>query len=285
MNDEDLLKLRLEELVGYFVKSSYPEEMVREVVADVLKKPRVLGYKDIPGSAGKTTPWIITYGVGYAETKEKVQELNTILESANTWKNVEPALIPKLQVVTRRAPNLKDVLFKRKALALGLRSTATVPCSKHEEHKRGRRCQTCILVSGASKVTSNGKSVSTSGGDCKSKSIIYAATCKLCSKNNVYIGKTVSTLSQRVNGHRSKFHSIVKTPKQAVEEVTDENILGAHLLLTHGLRKEPDFNSSYKFDVVFQGAPNSLRTQEQSFIDRLGTLYPLGLNQIKSVSG
>ena len=140
MNDEDLLKLRLEELVGYFVKSSYPKETVRsEVVADVLKKPRVLGYKEIPGSAGKTTPWIITYEVGYAENKEKVQELNTILESANTWKNVEPALIPKLQVVTRRASNLKDVLFKRKALALGLRSTATVPCSKHDEHKRGRR--------------------------------------------------------------------------------------------------------------------------------------------------
>ena len=29
-----------------------------------------------------------------------------------------------------------------------------------------------------SKVTNNGNSVFTSGGDCKSKSIIYAATCK-----------------------------------------------------------------------------------------------------------
>ena len=79
MNDEYLLMLRLEEPVGYFMKSSYPKEMLREVVADVLKKPRVLGYKEIPGSAGKTTPWIITYEVGYAENKEKVKELNTIL--------------------------------------------------------------------------------------------------------------------------------------------------------------------------------------------------------------
>ena len=40
------------------------------------------------------------------------------------------------------------------------------------------------------------------------------------------------------------------------------------------MRNESDFNSSYKFDVVYQGAPNALRTQEESFIDRLVTLYP-----------
>ena len=36
--------------------------MVREVFADVMRKPRALGYKEGAGSAGKSTPWIITNG-------------------------------------------------------------------------------------------------------------------------------------------------------------------------------------------------------------------------------
>ena len=92
-------------------------------------------------------------------------------------------------------------------------------------------------------------------------------------------------LRQRVNGHRNKFHKLVKTPNPSVSEITDENILGAHLYFDHGLRSVGAFNQHYVFDVLHQGAPGTLRKYEQSLINDLGTLYPLGLNQIKSIAG
>ena len=103
-------------------------------------------------------------------------------------------------------------------------------------------------------------------------------------KNNVYVGKTVTTLRSRVNGHRNKYHKLVKSKCPSAADVTDDNILGAHLFFHHGLREAGAFNRSYVSDVVHEGDPASLRKFEQNYIDSLGSLYPLGLNQIRSVA-
>ena len=284
INNDELLARRLEELTDFFVSSSYPRHMVEEVVREVQKKQRVLGYRKVAGPEQTTTPWLVTYGSGYEETKEKARDLNRILENSKTWATSDPCDIPVFQVVTKRAPNLKDNLFKRRALAMGRQSRATVPCTKPGETRPGPRCQTCQLASGNSNVTNNENTVKTSGGDCTSKSVIYAASCKLCVKNNVYVGKTVTTLRSRVNGHRNKYHKLVKSKCPSAADVTDENILGAHLFFHHGLREAGAFNRSYVFDVVHEGDPASLRKFEQNYIDSLGSLYPLGLNQIRSVA-
>lgn len=237
------------------------------------------------------TPWILTYGQGYDEAKEKVPELNRILENSDTWKNEEEKEIPRIKVVTRRAPNTKDILFKRKAIALQSNVCGTVPCTKPGEVKRGSPCQCCKLVSRSSTVTSNGTTVKTAGGNCKNNNIIYAATCKLCVKNNVYIGKTVTQLRTRVNGHRSKFYAIVRNYQNNnhfvidPDQMDDENILGAHLYSVHNITDEKLFNENYKFDILCKCVPDNLRKNEQLYIDKLSTRKPFGLNQINSVSG
>ena len=287
VNDEETYIKRLDELKGFFLESSYPADMVQEVIADVKRKPRVLGYRDKDQSPMCSTAWIVTYGAGYEETRDKARELNRVLESSKTWKDQPPDKTPKLQVVTRRASNLKDTLFKRRALALGSGSKVTVPCTKPGERRKGPRCQTCSLVSGTDSVTNNTNTIRTAGGDCKSRNIVYTARCKLCTTNNVYVGKTVTPLHKRVNGHRNTLHALLKAndPVACAGEITDENILGVHLYFDHGLRNGEAFNENYVFDIVHQGPADSLRKHEQSIMDSLESLYPLGLNQIKSVSG
>ena len=108
---------------------------------------RLLGYRNKDENPAVFTPWIITYGAGYRETKEKAREVNETISNSRTWSNTSPAKIPTLQVVTRRAPNLKDTFFKRKRLALGSSSNSTVPCTTPGEKKKGRPCMTCTLVS------------------------------------------------------------------------------------------------------------------------------------------
>ena len=63
----------------------------------------------------------------------------------------------------------------------------------------------------------------------------------------------------------------------------DEQIVGAHLVHEHGLKRRTDFNRSYRLFVLALCNPVSLRTTEQLWIDKLKTLHPFGLNQKSSV--
>ena len=77
-------------------------------------------------------------------------------------------------------------------------------------------------------VSNNGHSVRTQGGNCKTRNIVYGATCKLCTVNNVYVGKTVTSRSQRVNGRRSKYYEILEASSKGNVEshrvFDDENV-------------------------------------------------------------
>ena len=99
-------------------------------------------------------------------------------------------------------------------------------------------------------------------------SFVYSATCKLCTSNNVYVGKTVSCLSQRVNGHRSKFYEILRSFEndrslsfQSPDSFDDENILGAHLFSVHNLKEKKEFNRCFCFDILlhFTRKPKKVR--------------------------
>ena len=155
-------------------------------------------------------------------------------------------------MVTRRAANLKDILYRRRALTSGLSSTITEPCTKPEENRKGRRCQTCNLISQKSSVTNNQITVSCRGGNCKTKNIVYAATCTLCNKNNVYIGKTITSLSQRVNGHRGQFYKLIGDNIDVnIDNFDDDNVLGAHIIRKHKKTEKSDFDSIFIFDILW----------------------------------
>ena len=96
--------------------------------------------------------WVTTFGAGYEEAKQKSKKINQTLSLSNTWKKEKgPIILP----VCRRAPNLKDTLFQRKALALKPHNVALVPCSSLGKKKRGRKCQCCSMLSDSEEVCSN----------------------------------------------------------------------------------------------------------------------------------
>ena len=63
---------------------------------------------------------------------------NKIIPISRTWRTEDPKGVPNLQVVTRRSPNVKDAVFRRKRLALGPEFSSTNSCAKPGEKKRGR---------------------------------------------------------------------------------------------------------------------------------------------------
>ena len=231
------------------------------------------------------TPWVVSYGPGFPEAQKKAMEVNGLISQSDTWVSETPSRIPKLKVVARRSPNIKDLLFKRRSLALGPPKRATVPCTDPAVKKRGAKCQSCILVGGTTKVEHDGRSVNCEGGNCVTRSLIDAAICLLCSKG--YVGKGVNELRERVNGHRSSFYDVIKKDKSVfdnIEEYDDEKILGLHLYLHHNKCDRKDFNNCYRFNILKTCPPDRLRINEQFYIETLNTLMPYGLNVIKSVT-
>ena len=82
----------------------------------------------------------MTYGPGYDESKKVEKEVNESLSLSDTWKSTSQQKL--VQVIPIRAPDLKDLLFKRKALAVDPEEVyGTVECGS------GNGCQTCSLIS------------------------------------------------------------------------------------------------------------------------------------------
>ena len=190
-NDEGILRSRLNELKVFFFRSGYPERLVNLILDAIPNQPRSLEYAK-SDAKHFITPWVVTYGPGYDETKKVEKEINELLGLSDTWKSKSQKKI--IQVVPRRAANLKDLLFKRKALALDPeREYGTVKCG-------GNGCQTCSLVSNTVFLDSENGKIKTAGGSCKSWNVVHGFQCKLC---NQVCGQTTESLNNRVNGRRS----------------------------------------------------------------------------------
>lgn len=130
----------------------------------------------------------------------------------------------------------------------------------------------------------------TPGADCKSRNLIYCATCLLCQKQ--YTGRTVTKLQKRICGHRSHLDD------EFFDDESDEATLVEHLSVDHNFKVKPRdneeslppgdgnflssklFNSSYQFTVL-ELSPHDIDRAEQRWISKLLTMRPFGLNKEK----
>ena len=106
--------------------------------------------------------------------------------------------------------------------------------------------------------------------NCKSTFLIYLLECNLC--NIQYVGKSETTFNIRLNNHR--------------KDVKDPNDLPAdkHFTLQgHDFNKNAKFSLIEKFTntnkVATETLKERLQNHENSWIIKLGTLTPNGLNQ------
>ena len=119
---------------------------------------------------------------------------------------------PVLGVVTRRAPNLRDILFSQKSICLDTgRGSVTSRCTPKNSKRVGRPCSSCNLMSEEIKLTIGTQILHCSGGDCKSFNLIYCAQCTRC--NKAYTGKTTQPLGKRVTQIGSLLQQLVRALK------------------------------------------------------------------------
>jgi hypothetical protein len=139
------------------------------------------------------------------------------------------------------------------ALDPTLDSSGTTRCTPLPEpslkRKVGRPCASCDLMSNSGTVKSsvNGKIFKTPSANCKSKNIVYCATCNLCPKQ--YVGKTNNKLKTRISGHRNNMSDISF-------DDSDDATLAEHLKVEHEFHSVELFNLGYDFTVLEIGSFN-----------------------------
>ena len=112
-----------------------------------------------------------------------------------------------------------------------------------------------------------------------SNNLVYHLRCKLCKQP--YVGKTVQIIANRLSGHRNKFFEYIRLNGKIKGDSTDnEYVPGMHLYNCHGLKNFEDFNNNFTLTILEKCSPSNLDIKEHLWIQKLGTLNPLGLNLV-----
>ena len=173
---------------------------------------------------------------------------------------------PVLGVVTRSAPNLRDISFSQKSICLDTcRGSVTTRCTSKNSKRVGRPRSSCDLMSEEIKLTIGIQIIHCAGSDCKSFNLIYCAQCTHC--NKAYIGKTTQPLDRRITQHRNPIATISSSL-----EIDDTNTLAAHCI-EHSTRTKTGFNSLYKFFIIeyAENERKKLVISEHFFINKYFT--------------
>ena len=272
INDHTRFIGRIKELCISFEKSGYPKTMIQNISNKVLNMERHLEPSKVDEKRSNSKPIIVvsTHGTDEKLVKSLKDHENNLLKT-NSFKNVRK---PIFEFVKKTGPNIGQKLGVLKSIALGSRKGKTVPCNSHGN------CKGCRLIANnhnESVIEVNGHTISSAHGNCKSKNIIYLATCITCKK--AYIGRTIQWLSKRFTGHRDCYKKILQN-EQDIDFASDDYSLGLHLIHEHGYSTPEDFDRMYAVQILENSSPGLLDKKEHSYIHKYNTLYPHGLNKI-----
>ena len=267
INDNNRLKIRINELCSDFLKSGYPKNMLKNISTKILGLQRVIipNRKVQSSEPNKAILVVSSHG-----TDEKlVNSLKSHEEDILKTNSFKDKRKPLFRFVKKTGPNLGSMLSVVKFLALGKKSGKTIPCLSHGN------CKCCSLIINDDINALNGIPLRTAPGNCKTNNIIYLVSCKMCSKS--YIGRTTQPLGTRMNGHRKCYYKVLRSDN--IDTNLDDFSLGLHLLHDHGLEDPKCFNDTYETTILEVCSPSLLERKEHCFIHKFNTLFPHGLNK------
>ena len=156
-------------------------------------------------------------------------------------------LIPKINVVTRQAPNIEKKVIRSRHWKIN-KDTGPPPPPPGNFKLHNENCVTCKRMEDGKtsfRSSKTGREYNiTRHYTCESSCIIYIAHCSLCQQD--YVGQSTRTMRARHIGHRSEIR-------------TGADGLGRHFLEKHGqginLKNENLFEENvmkhFKLTIVF----------------------------------
>ena len=256
--EESLLK-HLNDMKDDFFKAGYPHKLVENIMKKVISMPRSLEKK---GKSVRGNDLILTSTFG----RDKPL-------CAAVKETCEPYHL-NVKYVSKTGATLKNSLTNLKYISLGTKYGNTGPCGKP-------RCESCPLMSGKNEIVNNRTKFKTAKGNCKTRNIVYDATCKLC-ENKRYVGKSTQPCHKRINGHRNSLKKFVENQNvlNAGSSLKDKDkySLAIHLYKEHNILSVTGLDDNFEFTILEKCTPKTLDVKEHLWIQKLKTISPLGLN-------
>ena len=227
----------LQELRNKFLDQGYPVKLINEEFKRALQVDR----KDLIFNTDRRkkkrtviAPLVITYSSANPNFKKWIfEEMSTLHEEPKLR-----TLLPKIDVVTRQAPNIeKKVIRSRHWKNKAENGPPPPPPGNFKLHQKN--CVTCRrLEDGKVKYKSakTGREYKiTRHYTCESTHIVYLANCSLCGVD--YIGQSIRSMRARHLGHRSEIRS-------------GADGLGRHFLDKHGQGIDLKIENSFEEQIM-----------------------------------
>ena len=246
--------LNCEKLSSFFVKRGYKQDALQRSIRDVAKLQRATLLEDRHRDKKDAQIIFVCNWHPHLSTVPTIlkRHFHLLENDVSTAKifNTHP------MVAFRRPKSIKNHVVKN-APKRDTPPKVTEPC--------GRNCALCKNIRTSENITNpqNGITIKVNdGGNCKSKQLIYAATCKKCKM--VYVGETGCSLAERFGKHR---HDMKSRP--------DNNELASHFYKNHDL-------NDLEVQILQTGLSKSRAQREQHedrWICRLQSKSPTGVNE------
>ena len=242
-----------ERLSSFFIKRGYKQDALQRSIRDVAKLQRATLLEDKCREKKDAQIIFVCDWHPHLSTVPTILKRHFhLLENDTTTSKV---FTSRPMVAFRRPKSIKNHVVKNAATREPPPKT-TEPC--------GRNCALCKHIRTSETITNpqNGITIKVNdGGNCKSKQLIYAATCKKCKM--IYVGETGCSLAERFSKHR---HDFKARP--------DNNELANHFFKDHDL-------CDLEVQILQTGLSKSRAQREQyedRWICRLQTKAPTGVN-------
>ena len=204
VSEKKLQEKRLCELKTFLKRQLYPEDLIDSAIRNALNFNinELRTTRDKQETKKENIPFVITYNPRNHNILSSAKRFFPILKQSPKMKN----LVRESHIINsrRQAPNLKRLLTRAKFATSN---------SSYVQKCGDPRCGTCdIIEEGSMIILKSGQILRANDRmDCKSKNVIYCATCPTC--NDFYIGQT-GRLLDRVRVHKQQIRdpSIRNTP-------------------------------------------------------------------------
>ena len=239
----------------YFINQGYSKQHLNQLTREISKLNRDdLLENKIKKQKDQTTIFVTTWHPKLKKLSSILLKHFHLLQNDSKLKFIFPT---KPIVAFRRKKNLKNHLTRTDVSPKVTNKNATTPCNKCRKLCNLINTDTILINN-----NNNRKFYLPSGGNCKSKNVVYAAKCKI--HGSIYIGHTGEELRNRFSKHR---YDANKRPEN-------------NELATHIAKYNHNFDTDIDVTILKKDISNTSEREyfENKFICLLGTKQPTGLN-------
>lgn len=198
ISDETIRDERLNELYEFLIRQKYPSELIKNGIerAKVIPIAELRKTRETQSTDDNIIPFVVTHNPRNTDIFQFAKSNLPVIAQDRHLKELinEKTLIRS----KRQPPNLKRLLTKAKFDFNHKKSECTV--SKCNDN----RCGTCVsILSGHDITLKSGTTLYTNADmNCKSTNLIYCIKCPGCEE--IYIGQTRNSVSERMRVHRQQ---------------------------------------------------------------------------------